>query len=83
MLQEKEYEQTEQWHAILRKDGYVTWVMWTGDRNGALEQLDSLCAIRPNDAMYVAVDPVFVPLRSEPQPFVNTAAGHFVILLTA
>ena len=91
MSQEKEYEQTQQWHAILRKEGlerwvrrqleiessqpvrdtmryeHATWRMWISDRNGTLDELDSLFAVRPYDAMYIAVDPAFAPLRGEPR----------------
>ena len=46
---------------------HATWRMWAEDRSGALDELEEIFAVRPYDSMYVAVDPVFAPLRAEPR----------------
>ena len=46
---------------------HATWRVWVGDREGALNELESLSAVRPYDSMYMAVDPTFAPLRDYPR----------------
>jgi DNA-binding winged helix-turn-helix (wHTH) protein/tetratricopeptide (TPR) repeat protein len=41
------------------------WKMWIGDGTGALEELEAAVKTRPYDLMFVAVDPMFEPLRAE------------------
>ena len=41
------------------------WSMWIGEREQALEELEAAVATKPYHLIYVAVDPVFAPLRGE------------------
>jgi hypothetical protein len=43
------------------------WRMMMGDRTGALEELEIAYKAKLFDLMYVAVDPMFEPLRKEPR----------------
>ena len=45
----------------------ATWRMWIGDRVGALSELESVFDFRPFNCTYLAVDPMFKPLRDEPR----------------
>jgi tetratricopeptide (TPR) repeat protein len=43
----------------------ATWKMWIGDRQGALDELEHVFDFRPFNTIYLAVDPMFTPLRGE------------------
>lgn len=45
----------------------AVWHMWIEDRIGALAELEAAVKARPYDLMYVAVDPVFLPLHGDPR----------------
>ena len=45
----------------------ATWRMWIGDREGALSELENVFDFRPFHCTYLAVDPMFQPLRAEPR----------------
>jgi tetratricopeptide (TPR) repeat protein len=45
----------------------ATWRMWIGDREGALSELENVFDFRPFQCTYLAVDPIFKPLRTEPR----------------
>jgi DNA-binding winged helix-turn-helix (wHTH) protein/tetratricopeptide (TPR) repeat protein len=45
----------------------ATWRMWIGDREGALSELERVFDFHPFQCTYLAVDPSFKPLRSEPR----------------
>ena len=51
----------------------AVWRMWIGDQSGALDELEHLPDFRPFHSIYLAVDPVFKPLHSEPR-FQNVLA---------
>ena len=45
----------------------AVWRMWNSDANGALEELEAAVETKPFHLVYVAADPVFEPLRSDPR----------------
>jgi len=45
----------------------ATWRIWIGDREGALSELENVFDFRPFHCTYLAVDPIFQPLRGEPR----------------
>ena len=45
----------------------ATWRMWNSDPQGALEELEAAVETKPFHLIYVAADPAFEPLRSDPR----------------
>jgi len=45
----------------------AVWQMWNSSRAGALEELRAAAEAKPFHLIYLAADPVFQPLRSDPQ----------------
>jgi DNA-binding winged helix-turn-helix (wHTH) protein/tetratricopeptide (TPR) repeat protein len=43
----------------------ATWRIWNGDQQGALDELEHVFDFRPFNSIYLAVDPMFAPIRKE------------------
>lgn len=43
----------------------AVWKMWDRDKEGAMDELEHVFDFRPFHSIYVAVDPIFAPLRGE------------------